>query len=44
MLASLVKSAPPAAVVDVVGLERSIVVWDRLPSMVPVEHEFGPSG
>ena len=44
MLASLVNSAPPAAVADVVGLERSIVVWDRLPSIVPTEHEFGPSG
>jgi hypothetical protein len=25
-------------------LERSIVVYARLPIMVPIEHEFGPSG
>jgi hypothetical protein len=27
----------------VLGLERSIVVYARRPSIVPIEHEFGPS-
>ena len=40
----LVKSAPPATATDVLGLDRSIVVYERLPSFVPFEHEFGPSG
>jgi hypothetical protein len=42
--ASLVVAAPPARAIDVLGLERSIVVWARRPSCVPIEHEFGPSG
>ena len=43
-LASFVYSWPPATAIDVAGLERSIVVWARRPSWVPIEHEFGPSG
>src|SRR3954452_575918 len=43
-LASLVAAAPPARAIAVLGLERSIVVYARRPSIVPIEHEFGPSG
>src|SRR6195952_1380659 len=43
-LASLVAAAPPARATDVLGFERSIVVYARRPSIVPIEHEFGPSG
>ena len=34
----------PATATDVFGLERSIVVYERLLTFVPFEHEFGPSG
>ena len=44
MVPCLMKSAPPARATDVLGLERSIVVYDRLPWFVPFEHEFAPSG
>ena len=43
-LASRVYAAPPASVIAAFGLERSIVVCARRPSIVPVEHELGPSG
>ena len=43
-LASLVNCLRPARAIDVAGLERSIVVWARRPSCVPIEHEVGPSG
>ena len=36
-------AAPPASWSAAVGLERSIVVYARRPSVVPIEHEFGPS-
>ena len=42
-LASFVAAAPPASATDVLGFERSIVVYARRPSIVPIEHEFGPS-
>jgi hypothetical protein len=41
---SLVAAAPPATAIAVLGFERSIVVDARRPSIVPIEHEFGPSG
>src|SRR3954447_10466502 len=44
IFASFVALAPPASVMAAVGLERSIVVYARRPSIVPIEHEFGPSG
>ena len=36
-------SAPAASAIAAFGLERSIVVYARRPSIVPIEHEFGPS-
>ena len=39
----LVNAAPLASWSAAVGLERSIVVYARRPSWVPIEHEFGPS-
>ncbi len=38
----LANAAPPAATTDAVGLVRSIVVYERLPCIVPIEQEFGP--
>ncbi len=40
----LVNATPPASWSAAVGLERSIVVYARRPSVVPIEHEFGPCG
>ncbi len=42
--AVFVYCAPLPSVIAAVGLERSIVVYARRPIIVPVEHEFGPSG
>src|SRR3954471_1001815 len=41
---SVTYGAPPASWSAAVGLERSIVVYARRPSTVPIEQEFGPSG
>src|SRR3954462_8406514 len=43
-LASRTNTAPPASWRAAVGFERSIVVYARRPSIVPIEHELGPSG
>src|SRR3954471_8721480 len=42
-LASRTNAAPPASWRAAVGFERSIVVYARRPSIVPIEHELGPS-
>jgi hypothetical protein len=42
-LVSFTNPAPPASCRAAVGFERSIVVYARRPSMVPIEHELGPS-
>src|SRR4029078_8935163 len=39
----LMNAAPLASWSAALGLERSIVVYARRPSIVPIEHEFGPS-
>jgi hypothetical protein len=44
MDASFVVAAPPAASIAAEGLLRSMIVYDRRPSWVPIEHELGPSG
>ena len=44
IFASLVAAAPLASAIAALGFERSIVVYARRPSVVPIEHEFGPSG
>ena len=43
ILLSLTNAAPAASCRAAVGFERSIVVYARRPSVVPIEHEFGPS-